>query len=47
MTNDGRSVTGSGAGFRRTLAISQVAVAVFLLCGAGLLLRTLLALEGR
>jgi putative ABC transport system permease protein len=27
------------------LAISQVAVAVFLLCGAGLLLRTLLALE--
>ena len=46
MTNDGRSVTGSGAGFRRTLAISQVAVAVFLLCGAGLLLRTLLALEG-
>ena len=46
MTNDGRSVTGSSAGFRRALAISQVAVAVFLLCGAGLLLRTVLALEG-
>ena len=46
MTNDGRTVTGSSAGFRRALAISQVAVAVFLLCGAGLLLRTLLALEG-
>ena len=45
MTNDGRTVTGSSAVFRRALAISQVAVAVFLLCGAGLLLRTLLALE--
>jgi putative ABC transport system permease protein len=43
---DGRTVTGSSSGFRRVLAISQVAVAVFLLCGAGLLLRTLLALEG-
>jgi putative ABC transport system permease protein len=46
MTVDGRSVTGSSSGFRRALTISQVAVAVFLLCGAGLLLRTLLALEG-
>jgi len=45
MTNDGRTVTSSSARFRRVLAISQVAVAVFLLCGAGLLLRTLLALE--
>jgi len=45
MTNDGRSVTAAGAGFRRALAVSQVAIAVFLLCGAGLLLRTLLALE--
>ena len=35
MTNDGRTVTGSSAVFRRALAISQVAVAVFLLCGAG------------
>jgi len=46
MTGDGRSVTGSSSRFRRVLAISQVAIAVFLLCGAGLLLRTLLALEG-
>ncbi|HET9385461.1 MAG TPA: ABC transporter permease [Gemmatimonadales bacterium] len=45
MTNDGRSVTGSSARFRRALAVSQVAIAVFLLCGAGLLLRSLLALE--
>jgi putative ABC transport system permease protein len=45
MTVDGRTVTGSSAGFRRPLAVSQVAVAVFLLCGAGLLLRTLLALQ--
>ena len=45
MTVDGRTMTGAGAGFRRMLAIGQVAVAVFLLCGAGLLLRTLLALE--
>jgi putative ABC transport system permease protein len=44
MTAEGRTTT--GAGFRRVLATSQVAVAVFLLCGAGLLLRTLLALEG-
>ena len=46
MTVDGRTMTGTSSGFRRTLAIGQVAVAVFLLCGAGLLLRTLLALEG-
>jgi putative ABC transport system permease protein len=44
MTNGGRTVTGSSARLRRALAISQVAIAVFLLCGAGLLLRTLLAL---
>jgi putative ABC transport system permease protein len=46
MASDGRAVTGSSSRFRRTLAIAQVAIAVFLLCGAGLLLRTLLALEG-
>ena len=45
MTLDGRTMTGSGAGFRRVLATGQVAVAVLLLCGAGLLLRTLLVLE--
>ena len=43
---EGRTVTGATARFRRTLVISQVAIAVFLLCGAGLLLRTLLVLEG-
>ena len=42
---DGRSTTGSGSRLRRLLATSQVAVAVLLLCGAGLLLRTLLVLE--
>jgi putative ABC transport system permease protein len=46
MTLDGRTMTGSGSGVRRVLAIGQVAVAVLLLCGAGLLLRTLMALEG-
>jgi putative ABC transport system permease protein len=46
MTVDGRTMTGASTGFRRALAVSQVAIAVFLLCGAGLLLRTLLALEG-
>jgi putative ABC transport system permease protein len=46
MTNDGRSVTGASDRFRRALAVSQVAIAVFLLCGAGLLLRSLLALDG-
>jgi putative ABC transport system permease protein len=46
MTSDGRAVTGSSSRFRRALAVSQVAAAVFLLCGAGLLLRTWLALEG-
>jgi putative ABC transport system permease protein len=45
MVSDGRSVTGASSRFRRTLAVAQVAIAVFLLCGAGLLLRTLLALE--
>jgi putative ABC transport system permease protein len=45
MATGGRSTTGSSAGVRRLLATSQVAVAVLLLCGAGLLLRTLLVLE--
>jgi putative ABC transport system permease protein len=46
MAAEGRTTTGSSAGFRRVLAISQVAIAVFLLCGAGLLLRTLVVLHG-
>jgi len=45
MTLQGRTMTGSSSRVRRVLAIGQVAVAVLLLCGAGLLLRTLLALE--
>jgi predicted permease len=45
MTAEGRSVTGGGSRLRRLLAIGEVAVAVLLLCGAGLLLRTLLTLE--
>jgi putative ABC transport system permease protein len=42
---EGRSVTGGGSHLRRLLAIGEVAVAVLLLCGAGLLLRTFLTLE--
>jgi putative ABC transport system permease protein len=42
---DGRSVSGGGSRLRRLLAIGEVAVAVLLLCGAGLLLRTILTLE--
>ena len=42
---EGRSVTGGGSRLRRLLAIGEVAVAVLLLCGAGLLLRTLLTLD--
>ena len=45
MTIDGRTMTGSNSRVRRLLAMSEVAIAVVLLCGAGLLLRTLLALE--
>ena len=40
----GRTSTGSGLTFRSVLAMSQVAAAVVLLCGAGLLLRSLVAL---
>jgi putative ABC transport system permease protein len=42
---DTRTSTGAGSRLRRGLAIAEVAVAVLLLCGAGLLLRTLLTLE--
>jgi putative ABC transport system permease protein len=44
MTVDSRTTTGSHSRFRHLLATAQVAVAVLLLCGAGLLLRTLLVL---
>jgi putative ABC transport system permease protein len=45
MTIDGRTMTGGNSRLRSVLAMSEVAVAVLLLCGAGLLLRTLLVLE--
>lgn len=41
----GRSLTGSGGAFRSALAVAQIAIAVMLMTGAGLLLRTLLALD--
>jgi putative ABC transport system permease protein len=44
MTSGGRTSTGGGSTFRSVLATSQVAAAVVLLCGAGLLLRSLEAL---
>jgi putative ABC transport system permease protein len=44
LTSHGRS-TGRGTRLRNLLAASEVAAAVLLLCGAGLLLRTLIAVE--
>jgi putative ABC transport system permease protein len=44
MTAGGRTSTRSRWSFRSVLAMSQVAAAVILLCGAGLLLRSLVAL---
>ena len=43
---DGRTTTGAGGRIRALLVIGEVATAVVLLFGAGLLLRTLLALDG-
>ena len=45
MSLDTRTSTGASSTLRRALAVAQVAAAVLLLCGAGLLLRTLLSLE--
>ena len=45
MAGDSRSVTGRGGRLRRALVIVEVAVAVLLLVGAGLLLRTLVAVR--
>jgi putative ABC transport system permease protein len=44
LAEEGRGGTASGNGFRRVLVIAEVAAAVLLLCGAGLLLRSLAAL---
>ncbi len=43
---DSRSVTGRGGGMRALLVAGEVATAVLLLFGAGLLMRTLLAVDG-
>jgi putative ABC transport system permease protein len=43
--SESRSVTGRGGRFRELLVIGEVATAVLLLFGAGLLLRTLVAVE--
>jgi putative ABC transport system permease protein len=45
MISGARTSTAHGIRLRRALAVAQVAVSVLLLCGAGLLLRTLLVLE--
>jgi putative ABC transport system permease protein len=46
IASDSRTATGRGGKVRALLVIGQVATAVMLLYGAGLLLRTLLAIEG-
>jgi putative ABC transport system permease protein len=45
MASGGRTVTGGGARIRALLTVGEVATAMLLLCGAGLLVRTLVALE--
>jgi putative ABC transport system permease protein len=45
IKGDGRSSTSRGGRFRNLLVVGEVATAVILLCGAGLLLRTLMAVE--
>ena len=45
IASDSRTVTGRGGKFRNALVAGEVATAVLLLFGAGLLLRTLLAVE--
>jgi putative ABC transport system permease protein len=45
LASDGRTTTGRGGGVRRLLVAVEVATAVVLLCGAGLLLRTLAAVD--
>jgi putative ABC transport system permease protein len=45
LTSGGRTVTGRGGRIRSLIVASEVAAAVLLLVGAGLLLRTLIALD--
>jgi putative ABC transport system permease protein len=45
MSLDTRTATGGSSRIRTGLAVAEVAAAVLLLCGAGLLLRTLLTLQ--
>ncbi|HVQ16065.1 MAG TPA: ADOP family duplicated permease [Vicinamibacterales bacterium] len=46
LTSESRTTTGRGSWLRNALVVGEVAVAVVVLCGAGLLLRTLLVLDG-
>jgi len=45
LVTEGRSIAGSGGKLRALLVVAEVATAVLLLFGAGLLLRTLVAVE--
>ena len=46
LTAGSRTVTAHGGWLRNAIVVGEVAVAVIVLCGAGLLLRTLLVLDG-
>ncbi len=46
MSSDPRTTTGRGTWLKRALVAAEIAAAVIVLCGAGLLLRTLLILDG-
>ncbi len=46
LTAESRTATGRGGRLRHAIVAGEVAVAVVVLCGAGLLLRTLLVLDG-